>query len=480
MRLLPQPTHTLFWILLALCLKGSFFLYKTQIDQALSTNKTYSTVFAHETDDARSYFEPIENFLSSGNYGGGEFGDYRMPGYGIPYAVLRTFFSPDTSVDTLVVLQLMLAILSVYILALIAFRISSSSAVFYWTYFLFCLSTYTSLFDHFLLTESLATSCCIFGFYYFTAKKESRTIVLSGFFFAWALFLKPIIAPILLIAIYFLLSSLHHTSFVFRLRQLALFLLPVLVFEVFWINHNYSHHHTFSPLTRTTYYPKTHDSYRKDLFDFLRSTGQTIVWWNKGTLASYFLTNDHNTNNPPFQVRYAFTSQFNGDSLVNLKKEIDKYEKNAVQLLPNTVQAEQITNRLKRYTASVREEKPILYYLGSRLRLTKSFLLHSGTYNLFSQPFSELTPFQKGFKILYSGFYLVLLFAGLMAAIYFFFSWKNAFLSAITLYLTLVYPLVLQLDEYRYLVLAYPFLLLLTVLFFHQTKSKKNFTKREG
>jgi 4-amino-4-deoxy-L-arabinose transferase-like glycosyltransferase len=88
-----------------------------------------------------------------------------MPGYGVPYLLLRVFLSPAGSSDALVLLQLFLAGIACYLLALIARRCTRSDAAFFAVFAIALLSAFTGRYDVLLVTESFATSALILHLY---------------------------------------------------------------------------------------------------------------------------------------------------------------------------------------------------------------------------------------------------------------------------------------------------------------------------
>src|SRR6188472_2824302 len=89
-----QPGKWVLWILISLMLKTGFFVFKIN-EEALFPNIIYTETFAREAGDCRSYIEPIETFIKTGNYHSDmylyyfatemRYDDYRMPGYGVVY-----------------------------------------------------------------------------------------------------------------------------------------------------------------------------------------------------------------------------------------------------------------------------------------------------------------------------------------------------------------------------------------------------------
>ncbi|MEN9347145.1 MAG: hypothetical protein RLZZ77_656 [Bacteroidota bacterium] len=460
---LPSPQHKWIWLFIALVFKAVWFIYKVNIEDSPFTNHFYPDTFAQESDDSFSYFEPVDHLINQGSYDGEVYKDFRMPGYGLPYFLLRLFFSQTTSLNLLVVLQLLFSAITVYYFAALSRNLFKTERSFYWAFFLYCASTFVSIFDHVLLTETFCTGALIMSVYFFTKEKRNNTaLLLSGLWLTWAIFLRPVCLPLLAIGIFVLFVQ-KEPKF---LKKSLLFVSAFLIFESCWIGYNANKHHQFIPLTSTVYYPEAHNSYQRQLFHFVEATGGSIIWWEPGADVSYyiptpsFITKKREVKLP----QHAYTSQFNGDSLLLVKKDI-AIVLDSTQSDFKRDSAEKVAQeRLERYTASIKNERPFLFYIGSRIRLCKSFLIHSGTYNLFVKSSDYLSPGQFIIKVFYSLFYLTVILLGLCGTTFLLIrkkeNWAGLFPALTGLFLTFIFPVGLQLDEFRYLVPAYPFLLL--------------------
>ncbi len=104
------------------------------------------------TPDTHSYIDPIEQLIADGTY----YPDYRMPGVGVPYAIFRLFGDRHEAMDAMVVFQCVLSGMAVYLLALLALRLSRSHATALIVFGLFVLSTYSSWYDTSMSSDSLA------------------------------------------------------------------------------------------------------------------------------------------------------------------------------------------------------------------------------------------------------------------------------------------------------------------------------------
>jgi hypothetical protein len=108
-----------------------------------------------------------------------------------------------------------------------------------------------------------------------------------------------------------------------------------------------------------------------------------------------------------------------------------------------------------------------LYYVIAPIMRTKTFLIHSGTPNLFLTLTSQLNPVAYTIKIFYSLIYLLVIGFGAIGMILLF--KKSVLLNPVLLitgivfYTILIHPVILGMCEKRYFVPAYPFMLICAV-----------------
>ena len=471
-----NSTNWKFWIITAILIKSLFFILK--LSEPTIHNSNYLDTFAIDSPDSASYLEPIEHLLSNGSY----WDDFRMPGYGWLYFIFRLILSQTWALNAIVILQLILSAISVYVLALTSLKIFKKPIYFYTTFILFCLSTYVSLWDHFLLTESFCCSAFIFSTY-FLFSNSKRKLFFSGIFLTWSIFLRPIMAPLMILFCCFIL--LKNVKFFqqiksYNWKNLTIFLIGFILIDGAWILRNYKKYNNIYPLTKSIYYSGAEKSYIVPLNNFIISFGGSIVHWNPGAEITFF--------KPPSKYikkkiianlpEHIYTNEFNYDSLVNVKHLIREIESD--KTLPSRKHNINLilTEKLNRYTSSIKAEKSILFSIRSRLKILKTYFIHSGTYNLFNKLSSELNMFEFSIKIFYSLLYLFVIISGFLGCLLLLqMGIKNIqylTISASALYLALSYPVLLGLDEYRYFVPGYPLLLLTSIFTIIQCHSSFN------
>jgi len=195
------------------------------------------------------------------------------------------------------------------------------------------------------------------------------------------------------------------------------------------------------------------------------------VSWEPGSDITFFLPPPAHLKKkieviPPASI---YTSVFDLDSLIVVKNLIKEISNPDIDPALKIIYNEEITSRLTLYTKSIKEEKPFLFYVSSRIKALKTFFKHSGTYNLFIKSAGELKKPALLFKIFSAGLFVSVVAFGFMGCFYLLFLGLKKpdylFLSSIGLYCALVFPLLLKMDEYRYFVPGYPFFLVSSIFF---------------
>jgi hypothetical protein len=429
--------------------------------------ETFYPTFILNGWDSKSYIDPIENLIYNGAYAD----DYRMPGYGWLYWLLRFFLTQSNALNLLGIIQLILSAISVYVLALVAQRISKRQSLFYLVFFLYSISTFVSIFDVYLLTESFSTSALIFSIWFlFDFEKKQRQLLYAGLLLTWVVFLKPVTAPLFLFfGIYILSKNRNFTRKItnYNWKYLFIFILPFIILDGAWTMRNYNKYKSFYPLTKSMYYAEIEESYLVALFRFMNAFGGSIVFWEPQSEITFLKPLSPLIQSKGF-VRlpdYIYTSRFNEDSLLVLRKYIQQVESDSISEEERTKINYRLISKLNSYTLSIQQEKPFLYHIASRFRVLKTFFVHSGTYNLFNKSSSQLSHFEFLIKIGYSLLYVFTVLFGFGGIFYCFVRERRngdfLFIAAIALYLATIFPLGLKFDEYRYFVSAYPFFLLL-------------------
>jgi len=434
----PPITNWKFWLIMALLIRGSFFIIQLHIYH--STNGIWGIT----SDDDEQYLTSIENLISKGSYTP----DFRMPGYGVIYFPLYLLFSRNTAYNLLIILQVLASSISVYALALIAKKVFNYTAFFYFTFYLFAVNYFTNSFDMWVFTESFATSMLIFFVYYFILYNESkgnRHLFLAGLFLTWVIFLRPvyILVPfIFLPGLYFI----NHKDKKKTLLASCLFLSTFVAVEGAWVLRNYIVYERIIPLTKSEYLPTYEDTYVP--------TERFVQTWGGGVARDY-LTLDFSN------VPDIYTSQFNADSLKML---------HTLKVMDNTLTpAEKVQNhqliiaKINRYTQSIKHERPWLYYVKAPLSQLQQFLYMPRIWYILFFVKNCGTQIWHFYSFLYN-FILYTGFLGMFLLVLKLVKEPLKFLlTIIPLYTIIIHPIILRKPEYRYFIPALPFLILCSI-----------------
>jgi hypothetical protein len=246
------------------------------------------------------------------------------------------------------------------------------------------------------------------------------------------------------------------------------------MFESYWIYRNYENHKKVIFFQPDIYYNNTHQSFEMNLFKYLQAWGGDIHWWNPKSEIILFNYEPNVKARKILEKRdvifpkRALTSIINQDSLLMIRNEISIFFNDTSSQKTKNKYNDILSIKLNKYASSIKSEKPFLYYIGSRFILLKSFIIHSGTYNLFDRPFEKLNIFEIIFKIFMSFIYLFVLIGGFLGILFSIFFYRKKyeilFLCFVAIYSISIFP-ILKLVEYRYFTTIYPIFLILAISF---------------
>jgi hypothetical protein len=424
-------------------------------------------------DDTWSYLAPIEGILNGGTYEP----DYRMPGVGAPYWLFRQFLDEEDSLDAMVLLQLVLSGSAVWLLGLLAFRVSGSDRISLIVYALFLLSTHSSRYDTMIASDSLTVSVVIIQAFIFQRAFDRRNVALlmiSGLLLTWLLFIRPVASLLFIPATLGVLFTWKSRP---SLLAMVWFLAPLSVIETAWVLRNWKVNHEFNPLTNQGMMPDwISERTRGHVMDFVRGYGGNYIWWEPGAdirwygeWMSYADADDEGRRavEPPPD---AYVPGYDRDSLVLISTRIREIHSGVLPPQDSIAATEWVNNTLDRYSRMHAEGAPFSHHILSRARMLRYLVAQSGCEFLFDQPFSQLSWWKKIIKITQSMFYAFAMFFGawyIAAALW---KWQRAasllalWIPVVALYMVCVYPLVLKMAEHRWVMHVYPLFLMMAVL----------------
>ncbi|MBI2966744.1 MAG: glycosyltransferase family 39 protein [Bacteroidetes bacterium] len=429
-------------------------------------------------NDYSTYISVADNFHSTGtlSYREGKPFAGRMPGYTLPYLLLRFLFEREAALLLLGLLQIFLSALSVYLLGRIACDLFKNEKIFYPVFFLSAVSIQTSLFDFFTLPESFSVSALIvFLFFLYRGRSTGKPFdwFISGFFLTWAIFLRPFLGLLIALVPVVLTATEWKTC---RLKKILfrcfLFLLPFTLCESAWIIRNYISIGKFIPLESDP-----QESYGSDgmyrtsaiaIENLVAAWGGETRWFYEGSEVwwFHFAKDGGQEGAHPFKP-HVFCASFTFDSLIRLKKifqESGKTGRLKKELDSLNLLAESTATR---YRNDYIAKNPVRYYGVNFLVYFQRLVFSSPTYLLPLPAFSSMTLFQKGVKLFYTGIYFIILLSGIAGIILYFLKNKADFfwfvpvlIPIVIIYTIIFYPHANRIIAGRYFIGAYPVFLL--------------------
>jgi hypothetical protein len=424
--------------------------------------------------DTFSYFDPIENWLHHGHYAADlnrpETYAGRMPGYGVVYGAFRlTGLGVRAAESAMVGIQVVLTVLATWLLLKIVELIFADRRLTWIVAGVLAISTYNAVYDLTLLTESLATSLFIAALYCLLQARQSMPyLLLAGFLLTWTVFLRPFMLAFFgLFALYLVLDKWRRATLGLAfwpiIGGVVLLGLPFLVADGLWIARNYQIYQRPVPLQINTLAGYDIPASDPALRYFIGSWGGETTFWEPAAAARWYtLTDDKDEPGSPFPA-YAYAPHYPLDSLRTFRRLFqlasDPQQPKAVRQ-----QVDQcLLPRIEAMTADYRQAHLMRYYLLSPLQLCYKFLFHNGAYNISRVPFAEASLVGKLVRSAYALLFLVIIVLGLLGGTLVMLrrQLRPMLFVLPPTFIILLFPIVIRSVEYRYLVMAYPFMVVL-------------------
>jgi hypothetical protein len=404
----------------------------------------------------------MESFISGEGYSS----SCRMPGLLPIYASLRVLFSPETSEVLLVFIQFLASVIAVYLLAKSAYLLKKSQVLFVITFFVAAFSSFISIWDQALLSDSLSVSFLIYSFYFslkYLEDGQNKNLFWSGVFLAWTVFVRP--THILLVPVLGLLLLVKHwnglRSFGVILKKGVILFLPIVISISVWTYRNYAQYDRviFLQDKNEVCFGALSEHY-VSLRNMIIGWGGDYKGWSKNTELSWFLDKNESTHFD-FDSRI-YTSEYNADSLKLLKEYFIFTKNEQVDSSVRKLNEGKVLEMATRYSNSYKKEHPLDYYFFNRLRLIRLFVFQGNIENLPLPALSEMNIFEKFVKVFYS----VLL---IFVAFFFFISVVCSLIGKThTTTIVFIFPLLIIIligaffgyAEQRYLAPAYPYMVI--------------------
>jgi hypothetical protein len=473
-----KPSNALFWIGIALLIRVIVLAFFIHTAKQAYPEKSIGTIGIKQ-NDYEYFLGPVDEYFEKGmfqyEHSPGKSFAGRMPGYSLPYMLLRSIFNKEVSLFVLFSLQILLGAISVYVISLIAGKLFNSSKAFLFAFFLFAISSHTAIFDIFSLAESFSVSTICFFFYFvlrFFEERKTSLLILAGFFLTWAIFLRPFLGTLLILfPLTFLLYERKSLPVSKLITTCFLFFIPFIICESAWIYRNFIVMKRFIPLeTSITESYGERGAYRTSAI----SIRQLIDAW--GGKSAEFDEDDEGGwfHHKPLATAgdyvfpdYVFNSSFNKDSLIQLKKifnasidpSLSEREKDSLNMLANSIAL--------RYTDDYKKNNLFRYYFINPVKRFQRLVFTNTTGMLPMPRFEQMNVIQKAVKVFYFFLYFFVTISGIIGMIAFFFSQRK--LTA-PVFITMIFPWVVAFTlviygviGFRYYVNTYPVFILFTV-----------------
>lgn len=416
--MLYNHNNKIFWITIAVILKTILAIaFCWKFAPVNAPNLFVAGFWGQLSNDSAGYYLPAERFLASGNLG--DLFAFRMFGYAMPYLCFRCFFEQAHALNAMLVFQVCVSAISVYLLGLTAWMLFEDEVAFRVAFFGYFLLPYVSHYDIVILTESLATSFLIFSLFLLCRSGSHFDLMWSGFFLTWAVFLRPVLLPVVILSLgYLLLKRINTRNWRGAAVGAVAFLIPLTCFETVWSGGNWIYHHQFMLLTPTWHTAFSDPNHHTlQLINFQEAYGgdwlQDSEW--------FYSTDD--SNPPPI----AYTSLFGAEEIRLIKHDMRLTQTDL--LTTNSQTNEQvreklnteINDKLVRYTAAIRGEHPFTFYVSARAESLKKMLFWSPSSRMFG-PYESTSRKMIPLRFLIDALHHFLLFLTLMCGSFLVFS----------------------------------------------------------
>jgi hypothetical protein len=487
-----RSSNALLWIVIALCIRICILAFFLHSARQVFPEKTIAKIGIKQSD-YEYFMGPVDEYFEKGmfqyeNSRGKPFAG-RMPGYSLPYMLLRFIFKKETALFSMFLLQILLSAISVYLISRVAEKLLKNKNAFLITFFLFAFSSHTAIFDLFSLAESFSVSAiCFFLYFIFKYFEERKTahLLWSGFFITWAIFLRPFLGTMLVIfplALFFYdRSNFSISNFI---KTCFLFFIPFIICESAWIFRNFAVMKRFIPLeTSLTESYGEMGAYRTSAIsirEMIDAWGGESAEFDEGKEGGWF-------HHVPIEKAgdfvfddYVFNSSFNKDSLLLLKKDFNASIGTTLSVTVRDSLNKRASATALRYADQYKHDNLFRYYLINPVKRFKRLVFSNVTGMLPLPRFEQMNVIQKTVKLFYFFLYMFITILGLAGTIVFFFSQKKLTAQG---FILLIFPWLVAFTlvaygviGFRYYVNTYPVFIIFStflILLIFDHYSKKN------
>jgi hypothetical protein len=451
------------WWAVVILLKATLFLWYAEQFRLYYQPDMVVAGWAIETNDTYGYYEPLQDAAEGRGYSTA----CRMPALLPVYVPAAYWFSPEVAKLTIVFIQWAMSVVSCILLALMATSWFRTERIFGVVAVVYAGSSFVSIWDHYLMSDSLSVSLFILSCYllmhYLYEGKNSR-LILSALFLVWSLFFRQIMIIVLPVYAGILLLD-RSQPLLSRWRSAAIFCIPFVVFIGVWGSWNHQRSGKWTWLVTPLH--QCYETYSLPsigMSEMIIDMGQDYLSWSEGSLSQWMFAGDYRGERIPY-LEQVQTTQLTADSLILLRNEFAQY-RTLSKGDPLKEELEQsLLEKQNRFVLYYKTEHSFDYYIINHFRHLRRFLWSNRLDNLPGPAASEMNIVQFALK---AGFYILLLTlstlgtAGLILVLFAprhrLFAWAffaGAFLFTLGFWFGY--------SEQRYLAPVYPFLIIFSL-----------------
>ncbi|MFY7707750.1 MAG: glycosyltransferase family 39 protein [Flavobacteriales bacterium] len=443
------------WVLLVVAFKLLMFVYFSIQYYSYWEPERIIKIFAIETGDSFGYYSPAAE-LANGN---GYENLCRMPGVVPLYTPVAAIIGEQNAKVWMVFCQLVLSIISILILAKWAQDIFKTKLVFELTLLLYTLSSFTSVFDHLMMADSLSISFFIFSLFFLNKglhQSHWKYFLYAGIFLAWSVFLRQI-----MLVVYPLVGLLILVNFKESWKKMFWYgftaIAPLVISVGLWSQHTLkvSGKRIFLAIPVEDCY-STYTKEYQEAAGLLIDMGYGEPFWTDGSLPQWFFRSDSSALIPQLPERH-FDQSFSKETLISLRmkyRELSQLPEEKRQLA-----ADRLTGYMKQLRVAYKQNHQLDYYLINKLRHARVFLMPLKLENFPGPSFKEMSIFQKGIKFFYLLMFSIVAPIGLFALLLLsrLHGWNERIWMLFPFAIFIALALVLGFVEQRYFAPIYPF-----------------------
>lgn len=311
-----------------------------------------------------------------------------------------------------------------------------------------------------LYTESLSLSFLIIFLYFyhcFWKTQKWSDAVSAGVFLALMTVLKPylvLLYPAFLLGVLYKEKFFDLAGVLSYLRKATILSLPLLILLMPWIARNAIVFKRFIPAQENIWAGYNYSGARISFNNFAGAWGSGSIDSDAKEAGCYFLLN------PPYGCNfiipeYALTDKYDVEDVERLRQNFLRLQENFSPELEKSVTAE-----FKRLTEIYKQEKPFMYYVGSKFIFIKKLFWHTSNPNLPIHPsFKCYNSFRLSFKIVQFIIYVLALTLGIFGLLKLIYERKISFLFLAIPVIIVIFFAEIRTTEIRYVSPVYLILL---------------------